>query len=64
VATTYQTVVCSVHLGLIRGALAEFPIGVQVDRLEPFAEPGACVGPWGTQTRSSCKISTSGVATE
>jgi predicted ArsR family transcriptional regulator len=44
VATTYQTVVCSVHLGLIRGALAELATGVEADRLEPFAEPGACVG--------------------
>ncbi|HEU5141563.1 MAG TPA: helix-turn-helix domain-containing protein [Solirubrobacterales bacterium] len=44
VATTYQSVVCSVHLGLIRGALAELATGVEADRLEPFAEPGACVG--------------------
>ena len=44
VATSYQTVVCSAHLGLIRGALAELPTGVQADRLQPFAEPGACVG--------------------
>ncbi len=44
VATTYQTVVCSVHLGLIRGALAGLATGVEADRLEPFAEPGACVG--------------------
>jgi len=44
VATSYQTIICSVHLGLIRGALAELPAGVQADRLEPFAEPGACVG--------------------
>jgi predicted ArsR family transcriptional regulator len=44
VATTYQTVVCSVHLGLIRGALAELATGVEADWLEPFAEPGACIG--------------------
>ena len=44
VATTYQTVVCPVHLGLIRGALAELATGVEADWLEPFAEPGACVG--------------------
>ena len=44
VATTYQTVVCSIHLGLIRGALAELATGVEADRLEPFAEPGACIG--------------------
>ncbi len=44
VATNYQTVVCPVHLGLIRGALAELGTGVEADWLEPFAEPGACVG--------------------
>jgi predicted ArsR family transcriptional regulator len=44
VATTYQAVVCPIHLGLIRGALAELATGVEADWLEPFAEPGACVG--------------------
>ena len=44
VATTYQTVVCPIHLGLIRGALAELATGVEADWLKPFAEPGACVG--------------------
>ena len=44
VATTYQAVVCPVHLGLIRGALTELGTGVEADWLEPFAEPGACVG--------------------
>jgi len=44
VATTYRAVICSVHLGLMRGALAELGTGVEADWLEPFAEPGACVG--------------------
>ena len=44
VATSYQAVVCPLHLGLIRGALAELGTGVEADSLEPFAEPGACVG--------------------
>src|SRR5439155_21257272 len=44
VATTYQAVICPVHLGLIRGALAELGTGVEADWLQPFAEPGACVG--------------------
>jgi predicted ArsR family transcriptional regulator len=44
VATSYQTVICPLHLGLIRGALAELASGVEADRLQPFAEPGACVG--------------------
>ena len=42
-AKTYQAVVCSVHLGLMRGALAEHGTGVDADSLEPFAEPGACI---------------------
>jgi predicted ArsR family transcriptional regulator len=42
-ATTYPAVICSVHLGLIRGALAELGTGIEADRLEPFAEPGACI---------------------
>lgn len=44
VATTYQSVICPVHLGIIRGALAELGTGVEADSLEPFAEPGACIG--------------------
>jgi predicted ArsR family transcriptional regulator len=44
VATTYQAVICPVHLGLMRGALAELGTGVEADWLQPFAEPGACVG--------------------
>jgi len=44
VATTYPTVICPLHLGLVRGALAELGTGVEADWLEPFAEPGACVG--------------------
>ena len=44
VAASYQTVICPLHLGLIRGALAELATGVEADWLEPFAEPGACVG--------------------
>jgi predicted ArsR family transcriptional regulator len=43
VATTYQAVICPLHLGLMRGALAELGTGVEADWLEPFAEPGACV---------------------
>ena len=43
VATTYQAVICPIHLGLIRGALAELDTGIEADSLEPFAEPGACV---------------------
>jgi predicted ArsR family transcriptional regulator len=44
VARTYQTVICPLHLGLIRGALAELGTGIEANSLEPFAEPDACVG--------------------
>jgi predicted ArsR family transcriptional regulator len=42
-ARTYPAVICSVHFGLMRGALAELGTGVEADGLEPFAEPGACI---------------------
>jgi predicted ArsR family transcriptional regulator len=42
-ATTYPAVICSAHLGLVRGALAELGTGVEAHSLEPFAEPGACI---------------------
>ncbi len=43
-------IVCSVHLGLVRGALEEYGAGVEDTDLVPFAEPGACrlhLGPSG-----------------
>jgi predicted ArsR family transcriptional regulator len=43
-ATTYPSVICPIHLGLIRGALTELGTGVEADWLKPFAEPSACVG--------------------
>ncbi len=39
-ARAHPEAVCSVHLGLIEGALGE-PVGP--DALQPFAEPGACL---------------------
>lgn len=42
-ARAYEGVVCSAHLGLIKGALAELGAGVEADRLEPFAAPDLCV---------------------
>lgn len=43
VATEHQDVVCSLHLGLMRGALAELGSRVQVSDLLPFVEPRLCV---------------------
>ena len=42
-ATTYQSVICPLHLGLIRGALAELGSSVEAGSLQPFARHGACV---------------------
>jgi predicted ArsR family transcriptional regulator len=43
IATAYQAVICPLHLGLMRGALAELGSGVEADSLTPFARKGACV---------------------
>jgi predicted ArsR family transcriptional regulator len=43
VATQHPEVVCSVHLGLIRGALAELGGAATAVSLEPFVEPHLCV---------------------
>jgi predicted ArsR family transcriptional regulator len=43
VAERHQDVVCSLHLGLMRGALARMRAPVTADRLEPFVEPSLCV---------------------
>ncbi|MFI0572229.1 hypothetical protein ACH3YB_11370 [Streptomyces tendae] len=38
-AEAHRDTVCSLHLGLIRGALKEVPAPLGVDRLDPFVEP-------------------------
>src|SRR5690606_25917446 len=43
VAAEHGEVVCSVHLGLMRGLLAELGAPVDAQRLEPFVEPNLCV---------------------
>ena len=43
VAQHHQDVICALHLGLIRGALARMRAPVTADRLDPFVEPGLCV---------------------
>jgi predicted ArsR family transcriptional regulator len=42
VAVTHPEVVCSVHLGLLRGALEELGVPASVHELHPFAEPQLC----------------------
>ena len=43
VAREHQEVVCSVHLGLMRGALDEMGVEVEAQDLIPWAEPDVCV---------------------
>lgn len=43
VARAQPDIVCPLHLGLVRGALAELGGDVGRTRLQPFAEPGACL---------------------
>lgn len=42
-AEEYGQVVCSVHLGLMQGALAELRAPLTATGLRPFAEPGSCL---------------------
>lgn len=42
-AHQYPDVVCGVHLGLVRGALAAYGADSEGTDLVPFAEPGACL---------------------
>lgn len=41
-AEEQREVICSLHLGLMRGALAEMRAPVTADRLLPFVEPSLC----------------------
>jgi predicted ArsR family transcriptional regulator len=44
-AHAHPEVVCGVHLGVVRGALAELgndPARTERTELQPFSEPGAC----------------------
>jgi predicted ArsR family transcriptional regulator len=43
VAAEQTEVVCSIHLGLMRGALDELGVELGVRALRPFVEPGLCV---------------------
>jgi predicted ArsR family transcriptional regulator len=42
-ARRHQEVVCPIHLGLIRGALAELGATTRATRLDPFVRPELCV---------------------
>lgn len=42
-AEEYGQVICPLHLGLMQGALTRLDAPVRAERLQPFAEPGACL---------------------
>lgn len=42
-AEAHPGIVCSVHRGLISGALAELGSGLRVERLDAFVEPNLCI---------------------
>jgi len=43
IAERHTNVVCSIHLGLMRGALTELGAPLEAVSLEPFARPNLCV---------------------
>lgn len=43
IAEAHEEVVCSIHLGLMRGMLEEMEAPVSADRLDPFVAPSLCV---------------------
>jgi predicted ArsR family transcriptional regulator len=42
-AEEYSSTLCPLHLGLMQGALSEIRAPIAATRLEPFAEPDACL---------------------
>jgi predicted ArsR family transcriptional regulator len=42
-ARAHQDVICPIHLGLMRGALAELGAKTRATKLEPFVRPDLCV---------------------
>jgi predicted ArsR family transcriptional regulator len=43
IAAQHPELVCSLHLGLIRGVLSEVRAPLTAERLEPFVEPSLCL---------------------
>jgi predicted ArsR family transcriptional regulator len=51
VAQEHREIVCSVHLGLMRGLLTELDAPVEAQQLDPFVEPDLCVAHLGPRHR-------------
>lgn len=52
IAEQHREVVCSLHLGLMRGVLAEVRAPVRAERLEAFVEPSLCLAHLSTTERT------------
>ena len=53
VAVDHQSVICSAHLGLIKGALEELGVPASTTTIEPFVNPTLCVAHLHSKTRSA-----------
>lgn len=51
-AEAHREVVCTIHLGLMRGILAELNAPLDAERLEPFVEPNLCVAHLSSRPRA------------
>ena len=51
-AEEHREVVCSIHLGLMQGLLAELDAPIDAERLDPFVEPHLCVANLARSARS------------
>jgi predicted ArsR family transcriptional regulator len=54
-AEEHREVVCSIHLGLMRGVLAELDAPIDAERLDPFVEPSLCVAHLATRAGKPAK---------
>ncbi len=56
VARGNSQLVCSAHLGLLRGALAEAGVPLTAKSLNPLVEPSLCIAHLGAQERSTVGV--------
>ncbi|MHB8313868.1 MAG: helix-turn-helix transcriptional regulator [Candidatus Dormibacteria bacterium] len=57
VARGNRQLVCSAHLGLLRGALAEAGVALVATALDPLVEPSLCIAHLGAPDRSMAEMS-------
>ncbi len=62
VAERHRDVICSLHLGLMRGALDRMRAPVTADRLDPFVEPSLCIAQLTSSDGSGARKSAAGAA--